>query len=316
MPALDLSGTAFIFPGQGSQMVGMAADVADAYPAAAAIFDEADSILGLPFAQLMREGPAETLDDTLNTQPALYIASIAILRALESRHGELTPIGAAGHSLGELTALTAAGALPFESGLTLVRERAQLMKEAGASHPGAMAALLGPTVAEADAICQQAAADTGKPLVVANDNCPGQVVISGDAEALERALIIAKERGVKRALKLAVSVAAHSPLMAGASAGFKLALDRTPFSAPRYPVISNVTGQPLRDEAGIRAALGLQLTSPVLWTACIEGLRGLGATQFVEIGSKDVLTGLLKRIDKGLTGIAVNSAEGVANYGE
>jgi [acyl-carrier-protein] S-malonyltransferase len=162
-----------------------------------------------------------------------------------------------------------------------------------------------------DWICTAAREETGKPLVVANDNCPGQVVISGDGAALERALEIAKERGVKRALKLAVSVAAHSPLMQQASEGFNKALAETPFSAPRYPVISNATVQPLRTVDEIRHALGLQLTSPVRWTACVRALHGLGATRFIEIGSKDVLTGLLKRIDKELTGLAINSAEAV-----
>jgi [acyl-carrier-protein] S-malonyltransferase len=310
----DLSKTAFVFPGQGSQVVGMAAEVASAYPAAAAILTEADHILGLPFSKLMTEGPAEELDDTVNTQPALYIASIAILRALEATHGVLTPVGAAGHSLGELTALTAAGALPFAAGVKLVRERARLMREAGHAHPGAMAALLGPTVSEAAAICAAAQDQTGKPLVVANDNCPGQVVISGDSTALDRALEIAKERGVKRALKLAVSVAAHSPLMQQASEGFQKALQETPFTAPRYPVFSNATVQTVRTVDEIRHALSLQLTSPVRWTECVQALNGLGATHFVEIGSKDVLTGLLKRINKEWTGQTVNTAEAVAAF--
>jgi [acyl-carrier-protein] S-malonyltransferase len=310
----DLSITAFLFPGQGSQVVGMAADVAHAYPEAAAILEQADQILGLPFSKLMAEGPADQLDDTVNTQPALYIASIAILRALEAKHGALTPVGAAGHSLGELTALTAAGALPFADGVKLVRERARLMKEAGQAHPGAMAALLGPTVAEAESICAAARSETGQPLVVANDNCPGQVVISGDSSALERGLEIAKERGVKRALKLAVSVAAHSPLMQQASLGFNTALASTPFIAPRYPVISNALVQPLRTIEEIRQALSLQLTSPVRWTECVRTLNGLGATKFVEIGSKDVLTGLLKRIDKEWSGTAINSADAVATF--
>lgn len=310
----DLSKTAFVFPGQGSQVVGMAAEVASAYPAAAAILTEADHILGLPFSKLMTEGPAEELDDTVNTQPALYIASIAILRALEAKHGVLTPVGAAGHSLGELTALTAAGALPFAEGVKLVRERARLMREAGRAHAGAMAALLGPTVSEAAAICAAAQDQTGKPLVVANDNCPGQVVISGDSTALDRALEIAKERGVKRALKLAVSVAAHSPLMQQASEGFQKALQETPFTAPRYPVFSNATVQTVRTVDEIRHALSLQLTSPVRWTECVQALNGLGATHFVEIGSKDVLTGLLKRINKEWTGQTVNTAEAVAAF--
>ncbi len=308
---MELATTAFVFPGQGSQVVGMGADLARAYPEAAATFEQADQILGVPFARLMAEGPAAELDDTLNTQPALYILSIATLRVLESKLGTLTPIGAAGHSLGEFTALTAAGALPFEAGLGLVRERARLMREAGAVHPGAMAAMLGPTVPEAQAICELASADTGKPVVVANDNCPGQVVISGDVEALDRALVIAKERGVKRVLKLAVSVAAHSPLMAYAADAFHQAVEVTPFAAPRYPIISNVSAQPFHRPEDIRAGLNAQLVSPVRWTESVRALRNLGAAMFLEIGSKDVLTGLLKRIDKEAAGVSLNTLDAV-----
>ncbi len=301
--------TAFVFPGQSSQIVGMGSDFARQFRAAAAIFEQADHILGLPFSQLMFEGPAAQLDDTLNTQPALYITSIAILRVLEAEFGALNPVGAAGHSLGELTALTAAGSLPFDSGLRLVRERARLMKEAGAAQPGAMAALLGPTVPEVQAVCDQASTDTGKPVVLANDNCPGQVVISGDVDALERALVIAKERGVKRALRLAVSVAAHSPLMARASDDFRKLLDSTPFAVPRFPVIGNADAKAFKTVDDIRVGLGKQLVSPVRWTESVQVLRALGATTFIEIGSKDVLTGLLKRIDREAVGIALNSPE-------
>lgn len=311
---IDLSSTAFVFPGQGSQVVGMGADLSREFPEAAALFAEADRILHTPFSQLMFEGPAEQLDDTLNTQPALYIVGVATLRALESKVGALVPIGAAGHSLGELTALTAAGALPFEAGLLLVRERARLMKVAGAAQPGAMAAMLGPSVPEVQSICEQASADTGKPVVVANDNCPGQVVISGDRDALERAMTLAKDRGVKRVLKLAVSVAAHSPLMASVSNEFRKALDATPFSIPRYPVIGNANAQPFRTVEDIRTGLGKQLTFPVYWTDSVLTLRRLGASTFIEFGPKDVLTGLLKRIDREAVGVALNNAAAVATY--
>lgn len=308
----SFANTAFVFPGQGSQFIGMVTDIAAHYPAAAHTLERADQILGVPFARLLAEGPAAELDDTLNTQPALYVASIATLRAIESNHGLPMPVGAAGHSVGELSALTAANALPFEDGLKLVRERARLMKEAGAAHPGAMAALLGPTVAEAEALCLETATETGLPIVVANDNCPGQVVISGADGAIDRALVLAKERGIKRAVKLSVSVAAHSPLMSGAAEGFRAALAATPFSPPHYPVISNATAQPLHTVQQIRDALGMQLNSPVHWTACVQALRALGATTFLELGPKDVLTGLLKRIDREATGLAVNSAAAVA----
>ncbi len=292
----------------------MGADLAREYPAAAAVFAEADQVLGEPFTKLCFEGPAEALDETHNTQPALYVMGIALVRVLESKTGAVSPIGAAGHSVGELTALAAAGALSFADGLRLVRERALAMRDAGATQPGGMAALLGPTIGEAEALCAQASAESGKPVVVANDNCPGQVVISGDAAALERALQLASERGVKRAVKLAVSIAAHSPLMTSAVERFRAALAATPFTEPRFPVISNATTESLRNPDEIRAALGGQLTSPVHWTDCVRTLRNLGAQTFLELGPKDVLTGLLKRIDRSATGLPLNSAAALAAF--
>jgi [acyl-carrier-protein] S-malonyltransferase len=311
---MNWSNTAFVFPGQGSQQVGMAADIAKQSVAAAKVFALADRVLGLDFTTLMREGPAEALDDTLNTQPALYIAGVATLRALEEAQGEAfaPPLAVAGHSLGEFTALTAAGALPFEAGLMLVRERGRLMKEAGQHSPGAMAALLGLDLPDAHAVCEQASAEAGQPVVVANDNCPGQIVISGDEAALDLALPLAKARGAKRALKLAVSVAAHSPLMARAAAAFRQALDATEFLTPNVPVIGNLSAAPLRTPDEIRAELSAQLTGAVRWTETIQTLRAMGATTFLEFGPKDVLTGLLKRIDKEAIGIALNSAQAVA----
>lgn len=314
MSTPDWSTIALVFPGQSSQQVGMGADLAREYPIAAAVYAEADDVLGEPFARLCFEGPAAALDETINTQPALYVIGVAIVRVLESHGGPVKPIGAAGHSVGELTALAAAGAMSFADGLRLVRERARAMRDAGAAQPGGMAALLGPTLSEAEALCAQASAESGKPVVVANDNCPGQVVISGDIAALERALQLATERGVKRAVKLAVSIPAHSPLMTSAAERFRTALAATPFTEPRYPVISNATTQSLREPDEIRAALGGQLTSPVHWTECVRTLRNLGAETFLEIGPKDVLTGLLKRIDRAATGIALNSAAAITAF--
>jgi [acyl-carrier-protein] S-malonyltransferase len=307
---IDWSTTALIFPGQGSQQVGMGTDLLGS-AAAAAVFAEADDTLKIPFTRLMIEGPAESLDDTMNTQPALYIAGIATLRAIESEFDSTAPLAAAGHSLGEFTALTAAGALSFTDGLKLVRERGRLMREAGEQSKGAMAALLGLDVADAQAVCQQATTETGHPVVVANDNCPGQVVISGNEQALDRALVLATEKGAKKAVKLAVSVAAHSPLMATSSDAFRQALAAITFKEPKYPVIGNVSAAPLRTTDEIRAELDAQLTSPVRWTESVKVLQALGATTFVELGSKDVLTGLLKRIDRSLTGIAVNTGDAV-----
>ena len=309
---IDWSTTALVFPGQGSQQVGMGADLARQYPAAAQIFQEADAILGFSLSKLCFEGPAANLDETINTQPALYVTGIATLHALESQHGEIRPLAAAGHSLGEFTALTAAGALPFEAGVKIVRERGRLMKEAGDKSPGAMAAILGLAIADLRTLVEQASAETGQPVVVANDNCPGQVVISGEGRALDRALALAQERGAKRAVKLAVSVASHSPLMAYAAEAFRVALAAVPFETPRVPIIGNVGAAPLRTPADILNELAAQLTSSVRWTESVQALRALGVKTFAELGPKDVLTGLLKRIDREATGVAINSAEAVA----
>ncbi|MCC7449324.1 MAG: ACP S-malonyltransferase [Anaerolineae bacterium] len=308
---VDWSTAAWVFPGQGSQQVGMGADLVRQYPAARQVFEEADRILGFALSELCFVGPAEALDETINTQPALYVTGIATLRALESQCGTITPLAVAGHSLGEFTALTAAGALPFEAGVKLVRERGRLMKEAGEKSPGAMAALLGLSIEDARAVCEQATHEVGRPVVVANDNCPGQVVISGDEQALDRALELAKERRVKKAVKLAVSVAAHSPLMAHSAEAFRQALAAAPFEAPRVPIIGNVNAAPLRTREDIQAELAAQLTSSVRWTESVQALRALGVQTFVELGPKDVLVGLLKRINREATGVALNSAEAV-----
>ena len=309
---IDWSVTALVFPGQGSQQVGMGADLAAKYPVASEVFAEADRILGLPFTKLMAEGPAEALDDTINTQPALYIHGVALLRAREAALGEpVHPVAVAGHSLGEFTALTAAGALPFADGVRVVRRRAELMQEAGEKRKGAMAALLGLEIADGRAICQEASDRTGRPVVVANDNCPGQIVISGDDAALDAALGLARERGARRAVKLAVSVAAHSPLMASATDPFREALSAAGFTAPRVPVIANLSAAPLNNREDILAELGAQLTGSVRWTESVQAMRTRGATTFIELGSKDVLTGLLRRIDRSATGIAAGTADAV-----
>ncbi|MCS6870511.1 MAG: ACP S-malonyltransferase [Anaerolineae bacterium] len=302
---IDWSRTALLFPGQGSQAVGMARDFRLAYPSAAEVFEIADRIYGERFSDLFEDAAA--LDRTENTQPALYIAGMAALRALESAVNDrapITPLAAAGHSLGEFTALTAADALSLEDGLRLVRLRGQLMAQAGESQRGAMAALLGAELADVQAICESASAES-EPVVVANDNCPGQVVISGAESAVERAIALAKERGIKRAVKLAVSVAAHSPLMASAAESFRRALESTAFRAPRFPVIGNTTAAPLNTPEDILTELSAQLTGRVRWTESVRALRRLGAQTFLELGSKDVLTGLLKRIDREAIGVPI-----------
>lgn len=297
--------TALVFPGQASQGVGMGAEIAAQYPSARAVFQQADEILNLAFSKILFEGPEEVLNDTVNTQPAMYVCGIALLRALESELGMVTPAAAAGHSVGELTALTAAGALDYADGVRLVRERARLMQEAGKRAPGAMAALLNTEAEIVRDLCTRASADVGGVVVVANDNCPGQIVISGDAHTLDRALELAKEAGIKRAIKLAVSVAAHSPLMTPAAFALKPLLEATTFTMPRYPVYSNITAQPIATAESIRTELEHQITGSVLWTGTIQGMIAQGVDTFIELGPKDVLTGLIKRIDKEKRSIAV-----------
>ncbi len=311
---IDWSTVAFMFPGQGSQTVGMGKDIADAYPAARQTFEQADDFLSFPLSALCFDGPADGLDDTINTQPALYVCGIATLRALQSERPDAVPAFAAGHSFGEFTALTAVGALSFEDGLRLVRERGRLMKAAGTQAPGAMAALLALDIDAVRDICEQGRADTGGVLVVANDNCPGQVVISGDNETLDHALELAKAAGARRALKLAVSIAAHSPLMQPSADEFRNALATTTFEMPSIPVYDNVTAAPLRDPADIRRELGAQLVSPVRWRESVEAMIAAGASIFVEIGPKDVLGGLLRRIDGTKTAVNLNSAENLRAF--
>jgi len=315
---IDWHQVALVFPGQGSQVVGMSQSLAAHYPAARTVLDEADQILGMPFSRLMIEGPGDVLDDTLNTQPALYIAGVAAYRALTARFGgddtAIWPQVMAGHSLGELTALTCAGSLPFEYGLPLVKERARLMKYAGEIAPGAMAALLGLDVDVARAICEEASSQSGQPLVVANDNCPGQVVISGDAGTLELALPLAKARGAKRAIRLAVSVAAHSPLMQPAQSEFRMALQQVELQVPRCAVIGNTTATPLTTSAHITEELSRQLTGTVRWTESVQAIRALGVTHCLELGSKDVLCGLIRRIDPALTATPIHTAEGMEQW--
>jgi [acyl-carrier-protein] S-malonyltransferase len=285
----------------------MGKDFAEACPAARQIFDEADEVLGFSLSNLCFNGPQETLDDTINTQPALYTCGIAILRALQTELPGAVPGFMAGHSLGEFTALGAAGVMSFADGLQLVRERGRLMKEAGTKSPGAMAALLGLDAPQVREVCTHASQQTGGVLILANDNCPGQVVISGDDATIELGMKLAQEAGAKRAVKLAVSIAAHSPLMEPASAAFRQALLAITFQAPNVPVYGNVDAAPLSDAESIRRELDMQLTHSVRWTESVQAMIAAGAEQFIELGPKDVLIGLLKRIDRSKTGTALNS---------
>jgi [acyl-carrier-protein] S-malonyltransferase len=307
--------TAFLFPGQGSQTVGMGTDLAAAFPEAEATFALADEVLGFPLSELCFNGPAETLTDTLNTQPALYVMGIALLRVLNaSFEDELRPAFVAGHSMGEFTALTAAGTLSFADGVQLVRERGRLMKAAGERSPGAMAAILGLEAGVVRALCAAVSEELGKPLVLANDNCPGQLVISGDKEAIDAAVVLATERGAKRVVPLAVSIASHSPLMQSIIDEFRQTLDDTPFTIPAVPVIGNVNAAPLETVDAIRDELGAQLVSTVRWTESVQYMQQAGVDTFIELGPQNVLSGLVRRIDRKVQRIPLNSAESVAQF--
>ena len=297
---LNLQDTAFLFPGQGSQTVGMGKDLAAQYPIAKQTFEEADSILGFSLSTLMWDGPDADLNDTVNTQPALFVHSLAAFRTFSHLYPNLTPASMAGHSLGELSALAAAGALSFEDGLRLVRKRGELMKHAGTLAPGGMAAILGLDIPTLDQVC--ADASTSDEIVqVANDNCPGQVVISGAKPAVERAMAGAKSAGAKRALPLAVSIAAHSTLMAAIQVEWDDAVNNASFLPPQVPVIGNVYAATLGDEAAARADIIAQMQSRVRWTESVTLMAAQGVTNFVEVGTGSVLGGLIKRIADGIT---------------
>jgi [acyl-carrier-protein] S-malonyltransferase len=297
---------AYLFPGQGSQSVGMGRELAQSYPSARQVFEEADRLLGFPLSSLAWEGPEESLNDTLNTQPALLVHSVAAWRVLSELHPNLKPQFVAGHSMGELSALVAAGAFSFEDGLRLARRRGELMKEAGQHHPGRMAAILGVNIDSMQEICAQAS-NAEEIVQVANDNCPGQVVISGHSPAVDRAIQLAQAAGARKAKALAVSIAAHSPLMSHAQAGFNQAIREITFQNPHPPLIGNITAEPLTSIAQVQADLMAQLTSQVRWTESIQVMIAQGVTHFIELGSGSVLTGLLKRIDKQVAGLAIGA---------
>ena len=288
--------TAFVFPGQGSQVVGMGKELAETYPAAKETFEEADSLLGFSLSHLMWNGLAEELNETINTQPALYIHSVAAWRTFILHDRDFRPATVAGHSLGELSALTASGALSFQDGLRLVRTRGELMKRAGKLNPGGMAAILGVDIPTLDKVCADATAD-GEIVQVANDNCPGQVVISGHKPALERAMAGAKAAGAKRALALAVSIAAHSPLMASIQEDWNAAVDACAMETPHIPVVGNVHARPMLTADELRADIKAQMQSRVRWTESVQLMQMNGIMTYVEAGSGEVLLGMIKRID-------------------
>ncbi len=300
---------AFLFPGQGSQHVGMGHNLYEAVPASRAVFDQADVQLDFPLSKLCFFGPEENLTDTVNQQPALYVTSLAGWEAIQVDGGWPVPEYVAGHSLGEISALAAAGSIAFSDGLALVRRRGELMKEAGQRLPGAMAAILALDYEKVGEYCAQAQETTGRPVQVANDNCPGQVVISGDKVALDEALKLAKDGGARRVIPLPITIAAHSPLMASSAAEFARAVDDTLINKPRIPVIGNVSAKPLTTPAEIRSELKAQLTAPVLWTSSINYLLDQGVETFLEVGPGEVLLGLVKRINRKVKRIKFQLAE-------
>jgi len=301
---------AFLFPGQGSQYVGMGGEIAAAYPEAADLFRRADDILGVPLSDLCWNGPEEALNDTYNTQPAIFVTSLACLAALRAAGYSAEPHFVAGHSLGEYVAYVVAGVLSFEDGLQLVRERARLMREAGERNPGKMAAILKLTDEQVAEICRQVSAETGW-IQIANYNTPGQVIISGDEAGIERAIALAKEAGARKAVTLPVSIAAHSRLMEGANAAFKTAVERVTLRPPAIPVIANITAEPLTTPEAIRAEMVGQLTASVQWTRTIQHMIAQGVTTFIEIGPKDVLTRMMKRIDRRVAARSVEDVAGI-----
>jgi [acyl-carrier-protein] S-malonyltransferase len=309
-----MSNTALLFPGQGSQQVEMGRDLAETYPQARQIYDAADAILGFDLSSLCFEGPESALDDTVNTQPAVFVTSLAVLRALQAEGRLPSPTVMAGHSMGELTALVAAEALDFADGLRLVRERGRLMKLAGEQSPGGMAAVLKMDDAEVERACRQASSETGQPVQIANYNSPGQVVISGDEDALARAIELLRQKGARRIVALAVSIAAHSPLMAGVVNEYRAAVESTPFGAPKVPVVANISARPLEGVAEIRDELAGQLTWPVRWTASVRWMIDQGVKRFIEIGPKDVLSKLVGRIDRNVEAISIGDVVSVQEY--
>ncbi|OKB68496.1 [acyl-carrier-protein] S-malonyltransferase [Serratia marcescens] len=294
---------AFVFPGQGSQTVGMLAELAAQYPIVEETFGEASSALGYDLWQLVQQGPAEELNKTWQTQPALLAASVAIFRVWQQQGGK-APALMAGHSLGEYSALVCAGVLDFKAAIRLVELRGKLMQEAVPEGTGAMSAIIG---LDNDAIakaCEESA--QGQVVSPVNFNSPGQVVIAGNKEAVERAGAACKAAGAKRALPLPVSVPSHCALMKPAADKLAVALQDIAFNAPQVPVVNNVDVRTENDPEAIRSALVRQLYSPVRWTESVEFIAAQGVTSLLEVGPGKVLTGLTKRIVDTLTAAAVN----------
>jgi len=282
---------AYIFPGQGAQFTGMGKDVYETSDVARELFERANEILGFDITKIMFEGSAEELKETKVTQPAIFLHSVALFKALGN---SAVPQMVAGHSLGEISALVANGVLSFDDGLRLVSQRAQAMQKACDSVPSTMAAILGLEDELVEAVC----ADVDGVVVAANYNCPGQLIISGEIEAVNEACERLKERGAKRALVLPVGGAFHSPLMEPAREELAAAIEKTTFSTPTCPIYQNVSTTAVTDPAEIKKNLLFQLTAPVKWTQSVENMLKDGATEFIEVGPGKVLQGLVKKVDR------------------
>jgi len=281
---------AFVFPGQGAQFPGMGKDLYENSPLAKELFDKANEILGFNITEIMFEGTVDDLKQTKVTQPAIFLHSVILAKTQK----EFKPEMVAGHSLGEFSALVANGALTFEDGLKLVSQRAQAMQKACELQPSTMAAIVGLDDATVEEVC----ASIDEVVVAANYNCPGQLVISGSIEGIDKACEVLTEKGAKRALKLVVGGAFHSPLMEPAREELAAAIEATTISTPICPVYQNVNAQPVSDPAVIKENLIAQLTAPVKWTQTVENMLKDGATSFTEIGPGKVLQGLIKKVDR------------------
>ncbi|MFQ6122968.1 MAG: ACP S-malonyltransferase [Dehalococcoidales bacterium] len=306
----ELTKVAYVFPGQGSQWVGMGRDLYDSFDSAKVVFDQAGRVLGFPLSKLCFEGPEGELRQTINAQPAIVAVSYACWQAAgEVNQGLPLPSFVAGHSLGEYTALAVVGVLDFATTVYLARERGRLMHEAGVIHPGGMTAIIGFDEAPLAEICRQT--DTR----IANINCPGQLVISGAHGNLTQAMDLVKAKGAHRTIPLPVSGAFHTPLMQSAVDGMAEIIATLSFHEPVVPIIGNTTAQPLTTAEAVKAELLRQLCNCVQWQRSIEYMANEGVTTFIEIGPGKVLTGLIKRINKEVETINIGDAEAIKNLG-
>jgi len=300
---------AFVFPGQGAQYAGMGREIAEKFPTARAVFDEADAALDFPISRLCFEGPEEGLKLTENTQPAILATSVAVFRVLQGKG--LRPDFVAGHSLGEYSALVAAGSLKLGESAALVRGRGRYMQEAVPVGEGAMAALLGLDLPAVQSVCERAA--QGQVVSPANLNSPGQIVVAGNRQAVERAVIMAKEAGARRAILLEVSAPFHCALLRPAEERLSLDLDRCSISDLRYPLVTNVDAKVIRTASEVRSALKRQVSRPVRWQEIVQRLLDEGVGTFVEVGPGRVLLGLIRSIDKSATMLNVEDEKSVEN---